>query len=381
MAPRHSGRIGTSAAWLAWVWLGVVAYASLYPFADWHWPRGMGTWEVFSLRWPRYFIPFDITSNLLGYLPLGLLVALALLRLGAAPLWAFLSAVGTAAVASYGLEVLQHLLPPRVPSLLDWCLNVCGAALGGALACLLHWLGWLSRWQGLRQRLLEREHPAAMALLLLWPVALLFPTPVPMGLGQVLEPLRDGVLAMLADVPWADGAVQWLQADAVREARLSRPGQLLVVLLGVLGPGLLAFATARGGWRRLWLVLGVGVSGVGASSLSTALNFGPDHALAWLTPPALGALTAGLLLNAALWWLSRRMAAAWALLALAVMVSLVNLAPGDPYLAQSLQAWEQGQFIRFHGAAQWAGWLWPFGAMAWLLVFLGRREEPFRPGR
>jgi hypothetical protein len=56
------------------------------------------------------------------------------------------------------------------------------------------------------------------------------------------------------------------------------------------------------------------------------------------------------------------------------MVALVAQAPTDPYFAQSLQAWEQGRFIRFHGAAQWVGWLWPYAAMAYLLARVSARD-------
>jgi hypothetical protein len=71
------------------------------------------------------------------------------------------------------------------------------------------------------------------------------------------------------------------------------------------------------------------------------------------------------------------MAAALALVVLAIQVVLVNLGANDPYLLQTLQSWEQGKFIRFHGVVQWAGWLWPYAAMVWLLAYLGRRDEPF----
>jgi len=53
-------------------------------------------------------------------------------------------------------------------------------------------------------------------------------------------------------------------------------------------------------------------------------------------------------------------------------VVLVGQAPVDPYFAASLQSWEQGRFIRFHGLALWIGWLWPYAAMLWLLGRLGR---------
>ena len=51
----------------------------------------------------------------------------------------------------------------------------------------------------------------------------------------------------------------------------------------------------------------------------------------------------------------------------------VAQAPADPYFAQNLQAWEQGRFVRFHGLAQWIGWLWPYAAIAWLLSRLAVR--------
>ena len=61
------------------------------------------------------------------------------------------------------------------------------------------------------------------------------------------------------------------------------------------------------------------------------------------------------------------------LVVLTALVMLVAQAPADPYYAASLQGWEQGRFIRFHGVAQWVGWLWPYVAMAWLLARLAAR--------
>jgi hypothetical protein len=70
-----------------------------------------------------------------------------------------------------------------------------------------------------------------------------------------------------------------------------------------------------------------------------------------------------------------RLAAGLGLAALTALVVLVAHAPTDPYYAASLQGWEQGRFIRFHGMAQWIGWLWPYAAMTWLLSRLARRSD------
>ena len=61
------------------------------------------------------------------------------------------------------------------------------------------------------------------------------------------------------------------------------------------------------------------------------------------------------------------------LLALVVQLFVLNSAPANPYFAQTLQTWEQGRFIRFHGVVQWLGWLWPFVAVAYVM---GRISKP-----
>ena len=72
-------------------------------------------------------------------------------------------------------------------------------------------------------------------------------------------------------------------------------------------------------------------------------------------------------------FLSARSCIAVLLLALIVQLFVLNLAPASVYFAQTLQTWEQGRFIRFHGVAQWLGWLWPFVAVAYVM---GRISKP-----
>lgn len=363
----------SSAVPLAAAWGALIVYASLFPFTGWRWPAGASLWDLLPLPWPRYFIPFDITSNLLAYAPLGLLICVARLRHGTGLPAAMATALLAGTALSYGLELLQHLLAQRVPSSLDWLLNTAGALLGALVAALVRWIGLLRWWQGTRERWLESGNGGALALLVLWPVALLFPTPVPLGVGQVGEALRTTLLDLLADVPWADPMADWLASSAPPTLALSPAAEGLAVVLGLLAPCLLAFAAARPGWRRVGLVAGLLGVAVAATSLSTVLNFGPAHALAWRTPATDRALgVAGALALAAL-WAGPRMAGALALVALTGLVVLVHLAPTDPYFADSLQGWEQGQFVRFHGLAQWVGWLWPYAALAWLLGRLGSR--------
>ena len=121
-------------------------------------------------------------------------------------------------------------------------------------------------------------------------------------------------------------------------------------------------------------MLGAALIGVATTTLSTALNFGPTHALAWTTQQALEALGIGTGAALLLSVVPRRVAAGFGLIALTALVMLVAQAPADSYFAQSLQGWEQGRFIRFHGAAQWVGWCWPYAALIYLLVRLAARD-------
>jgi hypothetical protein len=54
---------------------------------------------------------------------------------------------------------------------------------------------------------------------------------------------------------------------------------------------------------------------------------------------------------------------------------LLNQAPESAYFAETLARWEQGRFIRFHGLAQWVGWLWPFATLGYVLAALSRRPR------
>lgn len=369
-APRHR----SSATWLALAWGALVLYASLFPFTGWRWPPGQTLQALVTLAWPPWLDVFDLWANFLGYLPLGLLVFLAARRSGWAP-WAALAAgVLLPSALSYATEVAQQFLPGRHPSLKDWAMNSLGAA-GGVLAGgALQALGLVDRWQGFRGRWFRRESGGALALLALWPVGLLFPAPVPLGLGQVGERLRDLLLDWLDNVPWAEGAYEML-AVTPEQARLWEPAESLVTGLGLLTPVLVAYAVVAPGWRRPVLAAGALALGVVAMTLSTALNFGPEHALAWLTPVA----AAGLGVGAALALLAvpapPRLAAGLGLVAVTGLVTLVAQAPADPYFAQTLLDWEQGRFVRFHGVAQWVGWLWPYAALGWLLARLARGGE------
>lgn len=365
----------SSATPLALAYAALVLYASLYPLTGWRWPPGQTFADLALLPWPPWRDPADLWLNGLGYLPLGLLGTVAARRSGLGPAAAIGVGLLAPSALSYACEVLQQFVPTRHPSLKDWAMNSVGAALGVLLAAGFHRLGLADRWHAVRVRWFVPDSAGAIALLALWPVGLLVPAPVPLGLGQVLEMLRLWLLEGLEGVGWAAAAHAELLAAAPQAAPLPPLADAAITALGLLAPSLLAFTVVVPGWRRAVLALGALMIAFAVTTLSTLLNFGPAHALSWiggLTVEAMLAGTLGALLLAP--W-SRGVILGCALIVLTGLVVHVARAPADPYFAQTLQAWEQGRFVRFHGLAQWVGWLWPYAALGWLLAQLARPAQ------
>ncbi|MBT9490979.1 MAG: VanZ family protein [Paucibacter sp.] len=361
----------SSATWLLLAYACLIVYASLYPFGPWALPPGIPIAGLLRLPWPKYFGAFDQQVNLIGYLPLGLLGVAAGLRSGLGLRWAMVLGMLPAPLLSYWLEIVQFFLPSRVPSLADWLLNTLGAWAGVVLGLVLHAFGGLRRWHDLREYWFQPHSAGALALLALWPLGLLFPTAVPLGLGRWLPHLQETAVELLEDTPWA---MQW--GDAWVDSALALPPgvEAIAIALGLLAPSLLALSVAKSGKRRALLVLGFALLGVFVTALSTGLNFGPNNAWAWLTLATWPGLAAGVLLGLLATFLPRQVCAGLGLLVLSALIALVSQTPADPYLVQRLQAWEQGRFINLYGLAEWIGWVWPFAAAVCLLNLMARRK-------
>lgn len=338
--------------YLALAYAALIIYASLHPFADWRDP-GVSLLAFLDAAWPRYWTAFDLATNVLVYLPLGFLLALALHRLPGR--WTpAIAALLLGATLSFCLESLQTWLPSRVASNLDLACNSLGAGIGA----LLTW------WQGERffdrvaqmQRYLLAPIPHAelgLVLIGLWLLTQLSPETILFGAGDLRY-----LLEITPAVPYAAPSFFAIETGII---------VCNTITIGLITRTLLADRNSP--YLALSVFFAVALA---IRTLAAAILVAPLQALVWLTPGAgLGLMIGGgtlslLLLLPASW---RIALAGLALMAGAV---LVNLAPPNPYSEIALAAWRQGHFLNFNGLTRLAASLWPFLALPYLTV-LGRR--------
>jgi hypothetical protein len=277
------------------------------------------------------------------------------------------------------MEAVQTYLPGRVSAASDWWSNSAGAFLGAALAWGLRRYGVLQGWSKWRHRWFVARSRAGLALLLLWPFALLFPAPVPFALGQLWERLvmlwdaAAAALGLEAWLAWSPHAS--VMADATE--RISAGREVVLVALGLLVPVLVSYNEVPKQSRRLIASAVIVATGWVATTISAALSFGPEQAWTWWNVRVQLGLGLSFVVAIAALRASPRMVAVIGVVVASVWVTLVNQIPIGAYFWQTLQTWEQGRFIRFHGLAQWIGWLWPYAAIAFLAQRAVQRDEPF----
>ena len=338
--------------YLAIAYTALVVYASLHPFAGWR-DLGVSPLAFLEAGWPRWWTGFDLAVNVLAYVPLGYLLALALSRRTGKLLPSLLGAC-LAALISFCMETAQTWLPSRVSSNLDLVCNSAGAILGATAAYLsgTRALVWLARTE---RRLVAPVPQAELGLILLglWLLTQLSPETLLFGAGDFRQLL--GLTSAVSYAPPSFFAFE-----------------VLVIAFNTVAIGLIArtVLTDRSSSAAVLLLFFLFALFIRAASASVLV--GPREAMAWLTPGAgLGLLFGGAVLILALF-----VPAAWrvAIAGLALMTGtvLVNLAPTNPYSAAALLTWHQGHFLNFNGLTRLIASIWPFLALPYLML-LGRR--------
>ena len=345
-------------------YLLLIIYASWFPFSGWR-GSGLSPFIFLNTTMPQYWTGFDVVVNILGYIPLGMLFALA-----AYPrmrgIWAIVVASLLGMLVSGTVEAVQTYLPSRVPSNLDFFTNSAGAFVGAVIGAFgaRTYLDE-SRLYRLRQRLFAQQASLGLVLLALWPLAQIYPQPYLFGHGQVL-PILSNWLSRLLDTNV--DLIALLRPGAPMSVEQYWLSETIITACGMTGAVLTLLCIARRGAPRALLVAGLLVATLVFKALASSLFFTPENAFVWVTPGAQGGFLIGLIMVAGLAFAphvaQRRLAAATLVLSLLV----VNTIPVNPYFSATLSGWVQGKFLNFNGAAQFLSLMWPFFALWFLLL-------------
>jgi VanZ family protein len=350
------------AALLAYLLL--IVYASWYPFSGWR-SSGLSPFVFLNLTPPRYWTGFDVLVNIVGYVPLGTLLVLAMYPF-VRGVWAVLLATLLGILVSGTMETVQGYLPSRVPSNLDLLTNSLGCLLGAILGAL--WARSLldqSRLYRLRRRWFAPHASQGLVLLALWPLAQIYPQGYLFGHGQVLPIISE----------WLS---EWLDSDIDLVAML-RPGpamsveqywlsETIITACGMTGAALTLLCLMRRSAPRYTLMLAMLAAALVVKALASSLLFTPDNAFVWITPGAEGGFLIGLIMLSGLAFAPQVAQRRLAVVTLVLSLIVVNTTPVNPYFVSTLQGWVQGKFLNFNGAAQFLSLLWPFFALWFLLL-------------
>ena len=324
----------------------LILYVSLNPF-DFHFDNGIATLAWLDAPLPRFITLFDVSVNILAYIPLGFLLVFACY-----PRWqnfvALGIALGLSAALALSVESLQTWLPTRIPSQMDWWANVLGALLGGLLAIPLgpQWLSGsvvrrrFDQWFGLNW--------AACALFLLFPWTQIYPQSSWLGTGVWGH-------AIFASVDWGTMVINHVVQESI------------ITAVCWLGTGLLLSLGMRAKapqWKILNSLLCFTVL---VKIAFTTLQFGAVFSLVWLTAGAIWGMLLGSLL---LRWALRLSESNKAWLAITCLLSAtlaINLLPDNPYFILTLRQWYQGRLLHFNELMQWVSVVWLPLALFWAL--------------
>jgi VanZ family protein len=350
------------AALLAYLLL--IVYASWFPFSGWR-SSGLSPFAFLNLQPQRYWTGFDVMVNIVGYMPLGVLLVLALHPL-VRGIWAVVVAALCGLLVSGIMETVQNYLPSRVPSNLDLLTNA-GGCLAGAVLGLFFAPLLLnqSRLQRLRQRWFSAYASQGLVLVALWPLAQVYPQGYLFGNGQILPLLSEWLSEWLdTDID----LVTLIRGSAGMTVEQYWLSEIVITACGMTGAALTLLCLARRTAPRIWLMLALIGTGLLVKTLASSLFFSPDNALTWITPGAQGGFLIGLIMLAGLAFAPQVAQRRLAVVTLVLALIVVNTIPANPYFVATLQAWQQGKFLNFNGAAQFLGMAWPFFALWFLLL-------------
>ena len=332
----------------------LIVYMSLNPF-DFLFHNGISAYAWVDAPLPRFITLFDVSVNVLAYIPFGFLLVFA-----AYPRWQNFVALGIAiclsAALAFSVETLQSWLPTRIPSLMDWWANVFGGLLGALLAIPLgpQWLSGsalrrrFDQWFGLNW--------AVCALFLLFPWSQIYPQSSWLGVGVWGH-------VIFGSIDWGTLVVNQIAQE------------MLITGFCWLGVALLLSLGMRVKAPQWQILNGLLCFTVVLKTLFTALQFGIEFSFIWLTT---GAFWGMFLATIALRWalgLPQRTKWILAISCLIGVTVVINIMPDNPYFVLTLRHWNQGRLVHFNELMQWVSVIWLPMAFVWMIRNAFRSQQ------
>ena len=336
---------------LAALYALAVAYASLQPFGPWL-PPPPGTPYFLLGPWPARLPRYDVTINVIAYLPFGFFVALLPAR--ARPWRRIATGFATGAALSLAMESLQMFVPPRDASVSDFVFNSLGALAGACAGAALARSAPAKRAiTAARARwfIPGKLGDIGLALLAVWLVAQLNPG-IPLFAVMFETPAQPGAPL--------DGAEVLLDA-AGSAFQLVGVGLFTTLLLRTRDD-------ARG---AVLFLIGAALLAKGCGAV---LLLKPSVWQTWIKPGVLIGIAAGALVLPLAMSLPRPAQVATCGIALLASLAAPLLAPELMSAPPPLPMfdWRYGQLLNYNGLTHAALVLWPILAAGWLFALAGR---------
>ena len=336
------------------VWALLLAYASLYPFAPLRLPTLDAVAAFFSR--PRYVTGFDVTLNVLAYIPLGTLACL-FFRQSGAGITTIFKAAAFGAAFSFVMETCQLFIPGRISSMYDTLANA-GGALWGALAFVDPFYSLATRPLGETR---ERHvipgvwGDAGLVLVMLWLIAQLNPALPFFGAGNI-------------------------QGDAAGAAQLEIL-QWAAVAMSIWGFGLFVSALLKGETGTLRVTLALLSVALWLKFMAASFMLQPHFAEEWVSVGRVVGLLIGIffLVPTRRFGRSGRIYLALILVLAGALFSKIvgAYSPLEDFLR--LFRWPYGQLANFATLTRFLHEAWPIMTLVFLIaLFLRVRREAMR---
>ncbi|MES2353352.1 MAG: VanZ family protein [Pseudomonadota bacterium] len=329
----------------------LIVYVSLSPFSGWRQPD-QGALAFLQAPWPRYITIFDMSANVLAYVPLGVLLFDWVRRWSRRGV-AIVIACLMGCLLSFTMESLQAYLPARISALIDFMTNSTGTFLGALLAARTGQsalIRWLSSWR----RETFNEGPGSEfgeVLLVIWLLTQLNPSIPFFAAGTINSAL----------------SAEW---DVNYNQPLYHLPQGIAVALNLCGFGLFVSVLLKPAVKTLWFVVAVVVFGTFLKMLAGGVLLKQPVMLDWFGKESFAGVIGGLVFlgiaaGRSHHW--RIYIAAMTILAGGLLAKVVAIYDAFPNILRVFD-WPYGQLFNFTSLTLLLNEFWPLVTLIYLLV-------------